>query len=62
MTGARVYEPEDYERAIDLVAADALPLDRLISSVEPLERPAGGLRGPGRRGRRSMKILVDCRA
>ena len=36
--GARVYEPEDYERAIELVAAGSLPLERLISRVEPLER------------------------
>jgi (R,R)-butanediol dehydrogenase / meso-butanediol dehydrogenase / diacetyl reductase len=33
--GARVYEPEDYERAIDLVASGTLPLERLITRVEP---------------------------
>ncbi len=61
LRGARVYEPDDYERAIALIAEDSLPLERLISRVEPLERlpsvfaevdaaPSG------------VKILVDCRA
>ena len=59
--GARVYEPADYERAIELLASGQLPLERLISRVEPLERlpavfaemtasPVG------------VKTLVDCRA
>ena len=46
-----MYEPEDYERAIELLAAGALPLDRLITAVEPLERAAGvfgALEGDGR--------------
>ena len=59
--GARVYEPEDYERAIELIAAGTLPLERMISSVEPLERLpaifAGSEGDPA-----SMKILIDCRA
>src|SRR3954468_17898656 len=38
LRGARVYEPEDYERAIELVARGVLPLERLITKVEPLER------------------------
>jgi (R,R)-butanediol dehydrogenase/meso-butanediol dehydrogenase/diacetyl reductase len=60
MVGARVYEPEDYERAIDLLAADALPLERLISAVEPLDRLPSvfeALDGEAE----AMKILVDCR-
>jgi 2-desacetyl-2-hydroxyethyl bacteriochlorophyllide A dehydrogenase len=58
--GARVYEPADYERAIELLAADALSLERLITRVEPLERlPAlfGELSGSPN----AVKILVDCR-
>jgi (R,R)-butanediol dehydrogenase/meso-butanediol dehydrogenase/diacetyl reductase len=61
LIGARVYEPEDYERAIDLVASDALPLERLISAVEPLERLPSvfeSLDGEAE----AMKILVDCRS
>ncbi|MGZ4152411.1 MAG: zinc-dependent alcohol dehydrogenase [Actinomycetota bacterium] len=58
--GARVYEPEDFEAAIDLIAGGALELERVITAVEPLERvPA--LFDELRAGRSAMKILVDCR-
>ena len=61
LCGARVYEPADYERAIELIAARTLPLERLISRVELLERlPAVFeelVRGTG-----DIKVLVDCRA
>jgi 2-desacetyl-2-hydroxyethyl bacteriochlorophyllide A dehydrogenase len=61
LRGARVYEPEDYERAIKLIASETLPLERLITAVEPLERlPA--LFGEHTVGSAAMKILVDCRA
>jgi len=61
VVGARVYEPEDYERAIDLLATGALPLERLISAVEPLDRLPSlfeELDGDAA----AMKILIDCRA
>jgi (R,R)-butanediol dehydrogenase / meso-butanediol dehydrogenase / diacetyl reductase len=60
LRGARVYEAEDYERAIELVAAGSLPLDRLITTVEPLERlPA--LFDEYAEWSAALKILVDCR-
>src|SRR5690606_38272399 len=37
MVGARVYEPEDFEKAISVVAEDRLPLDRIITKILPLE-------------------------
>jgi len=56
-----VYEPEDFEAAIDLIAGGSLELERVITSVEPLQRvPA--LFDELRAGRSAMKILVDCRA
>jgi 2-desacetyl-2-hydroxyethyl bacteriochlorophyllide A dehydrogenase len=58
LRGARVYEPEDYERAIELLATDALPLDELITRVEPLERLPAVFGELGD----SIKVLVDCRA
>jgi (R,R)-butanediol dehydrogenase / meso-butanediol dehydrogenase / diacetyl reductase len=61
LTGARVYEPEDYEQAIDFVASGTLPLERLITSVEPLDRLPSvfeNLDGEAE----AMKILIDCRA
>jgi (R,R)-butanediol dehydrogenase / meso-butanediol dehydrogenase / diacetyl reductase len=58
--GTRVYEPEDYEKAIGLLAGGKLPLADLITSVEPLPRMPAALeqleRNPS-----AMKILVDCR-
>ncbi|MBN2389156.1 MAG: alcohol dehydrogenase catalytic domain-containing protein [Anaerolineae bacterium] len=36
LRGARVYEPEDFEKAIDLAARDVLPLKHIISAKEPL--------------------------
>jgi 2-desacetyl-2-hydroxyethyl bacteriochlorophyllide A dehydrogenase len=55
--GARVYEPADYERAIELLTARALPLERLITRVEPLERLPLVFGELGE----SVKVLVDCR-
>ena len=47
--------------AIDLIATDRLPLDRLITAVEPLERlPA--LFEEHADGSAAMKVLVDCHA
>jgi 2-desacetyl-2-hydroxyethyl bacteriochlorophyllide A dehydrogenase len=61
LRGARVYEPEDYERAIELLEAGELPLDRLVTAVEPLERlPA--VFAEQAHGSSAMKILVDCRS
>jgi len=57
--GTRVYEPADYEKAIDLLAGGRLPLADLITSVEPLQRMPAALelleRNPS-----AMKILIDC--
>ena len=59
--GARVYEAEDYERAIDLLASGTLPVERLITRVEPLERlPA--VFDELTAGTADLKVLVDCRA
>jgi 2-desacetyl-2-hydroxyethyl bacteriochlorophyllide A dehydrogenase len=37
LCGVRVYEPEDFDKAIALAANGALPLDRLISARRPLK-------------------------
>ena len=37
LCGARVYEPQDFDRAIALAASGALPLERLISAKRPLK-------------------------
>jgi len=61
LRGARVYEPEDYERAIALIADGNLPLDRLITKVEPLDGLPAVFEEHAP-GSTAMKILVDCRA
>jgi 2-desacetyl-2-hydroxyethyl bacteriochlorophyllide A dehydrogenase len=57
--GARVYEPEDFERAIQLAASGTLPLERLVTATLPLEVLEAGLRQM-ERGGEVMKILVEC--
>ncbi|KUO09282.1 zinc-dependent alcohol dehydrogenase [Streptomyces sp. DSM 15324] len=59
LVGARLYTRTDFERAVDLVADETIPADKLISKVVPLtEAPAAfeALEGGGN----VMKILVDC--
>ncbi|MBN1642877.1 MAG: alcohol dehydrogenase catalytic domain-containing protein [Anaerolineae bacterium] len=58
LRGARVYEPQDFEQAIALAAADALPLERLISARRPLD----GLQSAFEEIQAStnlMKVLID---
>lgn len=59
LAGARVYEPEDFELAIQLAAGGKLPLDKLITEVVPLDRLEDGMRQM-ERGGDVMKILVSC--
>ena len=59
LIGARVYEKEDYEKSIDLITANELPFEEMITDVQPLtniqqvfenidNNPDG------------MKVLMDC--
>jgi 2-desacetyl-2-hydroxyethyl bacteriochlorophyllide A dehydrogenase len=59
LSGARVYEPEDFELAIHLAASGKLPLAKLITDVLPLNRLEDAMhRMEG--GGDCMKILVSC--
>jgi 2-desacetyl-2-hydroxyethyl bacteriochlorophyllide A dehydrogenase len=59
LSGARVYEPEDFELAIELAATGRLPLAKLITDVLPLNRLEDAMhRMEG--GGDCMKILVSC--
>jgi (R,R)-butanediol dehydrogenase / meso-butanediol dehydrogenase / diacetyl reductase len=58
LCGVRVYEPEDYDRAIELAALGALPLGQMISERLPL----GGLQQTFEgmlAGAEKMKVLID---
>jgi len=59
MLGTRVYEPEDYEEAIGLVASGALPLEKLITAVQPLEELPEAFRSLDT-SPNHLKILIDC--
>lgn len=59
MCGARVYEPEDFDKAIAIAAAGTLPLAKLITNVYPLEGLETGLRQM-ERGGDVMKVLIQC--
>ena len=58
LCGVRVYEPEDYDAAIAMVASGELPLERLISA----RRGLGDLQGVFEEieaGGELMKVLID---
>ena len=60
LCGARVYEAEDFEKAIDLAARGVLPLERLISArwpVTELQKAFEQIEA----GTDLMKVLIDTR-
>ncbi|WP_308291653.1 alcohol dehydrogenase catalytic domain-containing protein [Microbacterium sp. G2-8] len=57
LLGARVYEREDFDRAVDLVASGSLPCDEIISDVVPLDRTADAFERLA--DARALKVLVD---
>ncbi len=59
LSGARVYEAEDFDFAIQLASAGKLPLDRLVTDVLPLSRLEEAMHRM-ERGGDCMKILVSC--
>ena len=59
LQGARVYEPEDYEKALALMASGSLPLDRMITHVVPLERLPEAFAAIDSHGE-GMKTLIAC--
>lgn len=61
LTGARVYEAEDYDEAIRIAASGALPLDKLITETTDLDGLQSGFEKMDSGGE-CMKILVDVRA
>lgn len=57
LLGARVYEREDFEHAIALIARGAIPADELITATVPLDRTAEAFESLTRA--ESMKVLID---
>jgi (R,R)-butanediol dehydrogenase / meso-butanediol dehydrogenase / diacetyl reductase len=61
LLGARLYDRNDFETAVDLIATGEIPVPTLISRIEPLERAAGAFEAL-ESGKGLMKVLVDCRS
>lgn len=61
LRGARVYERQDFRRAIELASQEVLPLDALITEVYPLERLEAALLQL-ESGGDAMKILIEVAA
>jgi (R,R)-butanediol dehydrogenase / meso-butanediol dehydrogenase / diacetyl reductase len=57
LVGARLYRREDFERAVELVASDQVPVERLISQVVPLDDVAEAFAALETGG--AMKVLID---
>jgi (R,R)-butanediol dehydrogenase / meso-butanediol dehydrogenase / diacetyl reductase len=58
LQGARVYEHQDFERAIELAASGRLALDRIFTEVRPVDELQSGLQLL-ERGGKVMKILLE---
>jgi len=59
LRGACVYEPEDFEQAIQFASSGDLPLGRLITETLPLEEVEKGFRQL-ETGGNVMKMLLEC--
>lgn len=59
LIGARVYEREDFSEAIALLDGGAVPFDRLITDIYPLDKLKQGFEEM-EKGGAVMKILIDC--
>lgn len=59
LIGTRVYEAEDFDEAIALLADTRIPFRELITTVYPLDRVEAGLLEM-EQGAEVMKILIDC--
>lgn len=61
LIGTRVYEPQDFDEAIDLLANTTIPFRQLITDVYPLDGLEKGLLQM-EQGADVMKILIDCQS
>lgn len=59
LIGARVYEKEDYEKAIAFITANELPFEQMITDVQPLSNIQKVFEGIDNNPD-GMKVLMDC--
>jgi 2-desacetyl-2-hydroxyethyl bacteriochlorophyllide A dehydrogenase len=58
--GARVYERQDFDKAVELLDAGVIPAELLITRIVPLSETAEAFKALS--AGQAMKILVDCQA
>ena len=61
LIGARVYEQEDYETAIQLITKNELPFDKMITAVEPIDKIQSVFENIDKNPD-GMKVLLDIQA
>ncbi|WP_373400020.1 alcohol dehydrogenase catalytic domain-containing protein [Algoriphagus halophilus] len=59
LIGARVYEKEDYEKAIALITANELPFEKMITDVQPLSNIQQVFENIDKNPE-GLKVLMDC--
>ena len=59
LIGARVYEKEDYEKSIQLITANELPFEQMITDVQPLTKIQQVFENIDNNPD-GMKVLMDC--
>ncbi|GAA3603675.1 alcohol dehydrogenase catalytic domain-containing protein [Flavivirga amylovorans] len=59
LIGARVYEKEDYEKSIQLITANELPFEDMITDVQPLSNIQNVFENIDNNPD-GMKVLMDC--
>ena len=59
LLGARVYEPEDFEQAIEMIASGAIDCTAMITDVRPLEQITGAFEALSGNAQ-AMKSLIKC--
>ena len=59
LLGARVYEPDDFEQAIALVASGAIDCNSMITDVRPLDEITSAFEALNGNAP-SMKSLIEC--
>ena len=61
LIGARVYEKEDYKRAIELITKNELPFEEMITDVQPLSNIQKVFENIDNNPD-GMKVLMDCQS
>ncbi|NJB82980.1 zinc-dependent alcohol dehydrogenase [Wenyingzhuangia aestuarii] len=59
LIGARVYEKEDYEKSIQLITANELPFEQMITDVQPLSKIQTVFENIDKNPD-GLKVLMDC--